>query len=104
MSDECDHEWLRDTPSGFTCGKCGADKLRWAEARIATLQERYPGHGHPWADFLHHRKRALVWLRDERKETPEETAVTMSMDPVQVRSILAHADEALSPGRDGKTE
>lgn len=56
----------------------------------------YPGHGHPWADFLHHRMRALVWLRDENKETPEATARTMSMDPGQVRMILSHADAVRS--------
>jgi hypothetical protein len=47
---------------------------------------------HPWGAFLHARARALRWLRDEMKETPEKTARTMSMDPTQVRLILEHVD------------
>jgi hypothetical protein len=52
----------------------------------------YRGQSSPWADFLHHRARALRWLRDEMNETPEKTAQTMAMDPGQVRLILAHID------------
>jgi hypothetical protein len=36
--------------------------------------------------------RALVWLRDEMHETPDQICKTMSMDPGQVRLILATAD------------
>lgn len=48
--------------------------------------------GHPWTDFLEARAVALVWLRDERKESPEGSAKIMSMDPTQVTMILAHTD------------
>lgn len=53
--------------------------------------------GHPWADFLEARKRALVWLRDDQKETPEAIARAMCMDPMQVILILMHADDAARP-------
>lgn len=47
---------------------------------------------HPWDAFLEARKRALVWLRNEMKESPEASARTMSMGPMQVILILMHAD------------
>ena len=40
----CQHDWRRDSglsvypTNSFTCTKCGADKLRWAESRIAELE------------------------------------------------------------------
>ena len=40
----CQHDWRRDSglsvypANSFTCTKCGADKLRWAESRIAELE------------------------------------------------------------------
>lgn len=52
----------------------------------------YPGKGHPWADFLHHRARAIDWLYsgegDERCKA-DDTAIarTLSMDTVQVYLI-----------------
>ena len=49
-ADECLHEWQRDRlkhtheqVNAFTCAKCGADKLRWAEARIAVLEAEVAG-------------------------------------------------------------
>jgi len=66
----------------------------------------YPGKGDCWADFLHHRARVLLeWEREGK--SPQESAQTMSMDPVQVRMILdacrssAEFDE--DPGRPAKT-
>lgn len=48
----------------------------------------YPGRGDPWADFLHHRSRVLaMWQADGK--SPEDSASLMSMDPGQVRLILA---------------
>jgi len=52
----------------------------------------YPSSGHPWADFLHHRARALRWLRDEMKKSDEAIARDLSMDPTQVTLILMHVD------------
>jgi len=54
--------------------------------------DRYIGGGHPWADFLHHRARALRWLRDVMGETAVQTCRTMQLDPVEVRRILLHVD------------
>jgi hypothetical protein len=40
----CRHDWYRDASlaghptNSFTCSSCGADKLRWVEARVATLE------------------------------------------------------------------
>ena len=48
----------------------------------------YPSRGEPWADFLHHRSRVLAMWQAEGK-SPEESARLMSMDPGQVRLILA---------------
>lgn len=50
---------------------------------------RYPGQGSPWADFLNARARVLEEWRQEGK-TAEQSARAMSMDPGQVRLILAH--------------
>lgn len=62
------------------------------KARLSALQAEmgrdYPGKGDAWADFLHHRARVLDEWADEGK-SPEESARIMSMDPVQVRLILA---------------
>lgn len=55
-------------------------------------KEKYPAEGHPWADFLYHRARALRWLRDGEKKTPEQIAKDMSMDATQVRLILMEVD------------
>jgi len=51
--------------------------------------QAYPGEGHPWADFLHHRARAIDWLFSGEgdpkcKEDDFAIARTLSMDPVQV--------------------
>ena len=48
---------------------------------------------HPWREFLHARMRCLAWLRDEMKETPEQSVVTMQMDAMQVRLLLATYDD-----------
>ncbi len=57
-----------------------------------TPEVNYPGKGNPWMDCLHHRARALRWLRDEMHETPAQIARTMSMDEIQVAGILYHVD------------
>ena len=53
----------------------------------------YPGNGHAWSDFLHHRARALRWLRDEMEKSPEQIVQDMTMDPTQVRLILMTVDK-----------
>jgi hypothetical protein len=50
----------------------------------------YPGQGHPWADFLHYRMRAIVELWHE-DTSPEEIARLMSMDPFQAILIYQTA-------------
>jgi|HubBroStandDraft_2_1064218.scaffolds.fasta_scaffold359140_2 hypothetical protein len=50
---------------------------------------------HPWEAFLQARMRCLAWLRDEMKETPEQTVVTMRMDPAQVQMLLKTYDESV---------
>jgi hypothetical protein len=52
----------------------------------------YPGEGHPWADFLHYRVRAMRWMRDEQRYDVVTIAAQLSMDAVQVARILAYAD------------
>ena len=52
----------------------------------------YPAKGHPWADFLHHRARAIDWLYYQNPDMAThhddiEIARTLSMDPVQVLLI-----------------
>lgn len=54
---------------------------------------RRPLAPHPWRDFLEARMRALVWMRDVMGYVPEESARQLSMDPGQVRLILATADD-----------
>jgi len=53
--------------------------------------ESYPGEGHPWADFLHHRARAIDWLYAEGVEgckgNDARIARTLSMERVQVYLI-----------------
>lgn len=51
---------------------------------------------HPWGDFLAARMRAVVWMRDEMHYSPEATADALSMDPGQVRLILASAERTPS--------
>jgi len=55
---------------------------------------------HPWSAFLRARAKALVWLRDEMRETAEESARTMSMDPKQIVLILMDADAAIMRAED----
>lgn len=55
--------------------------------KLAPASPRYPGQGHPWADFLNARARVLEMWRREGK-TPEASARDMSMDPTQVTLIL----------------
>jgi hypothetical protein len=52
----------------------------------------YPGKGHPWSDFLHHRARAIDWLysgegNEACKGNDGAIAGTLSMDPTQVYLI-----------------
>ena len=37
--------------------------------------------GHPWSDFLHHRARAMRWMRDEKGDSIEYIAAALSMAP-----------------------
>lgn len=53
---------------------------------------------HPWHAFLRARMRCLGWLRDEMGETPEQSVVTMRMDPAQVLSLLATYDAQVQGG------
>lgn len=54
----------------------------------ATPVSRRPGEGLPWADFLHYRARLLrAW--EAEGGTAEQSARRLSMDPGQVRLILA---------------
>lgn len=56
----------------------------------------YLGQGHPWADFLHHRKVVIHFFFGEGK-TPDEIARVLSMDGDQVlliaMSTAAEMDE-----------
>lgn len=52
----------------------------------------YPGQGHPWNDFLHHRARVMRWLRDEFGRAPKQIANQLSMDEQQVALVMAHVD------------
>ena len=57
----------------------------------------YPGKGHPWADFLYHRARAIQWLYDGEasdgcKGNDAEIARILSMDTTQVMLIRKHTD------------
>lgn len=47
-------------------------------------QQSYPGEGHPWADFLHHRARVIDWLYNGCKGNDAAIALTLSMEPTQV--------------------
>ena len=59
-----------------------------AKKSLVELLHTEPGYGHPWHNFLQARIRALVWLRDEVRATPDQIARTMSMDSDQVQQIL----------------
>lgn len=48
---------------------------------------------HPWHEFLRARMHCLAWLRDEMGETPEQSAITMVMDPQQVSLLLDTYDK-----------
>lgn len=43
----------------------------------------YPGQGHPWADFLHHRLRVIEEMLGEGK-TEQEIFQAIQVDRVQV--------------------
>lgn len=54
--------------------------------------DEYPGKGHPWADFLHHRARVIDWLYSGEvdngcKGNDAAIAYTLSMEPTQVLLI-----------------
>jgi hypothetical protein len=51
-------------------------------------RDDYPDKGYPWADFLHHRLRALRWLVNDEGKTLEQAEVILSMDRGQARAIL----------------
>ncbi len=84
--------WIR--VGRVKCGECGEwfsiETSRPAPEAAAT---KYPGQGSPWADYLHHRARALRWQRDEMGKNPEAIARDMTMDSVQVRLILMTVDQ-----------
>lgn len=55
-------------------------------------QGAYPGAGHPWADFLHHRARVIDWLYSGEADamfngSDEAIARCLSMDTMQVTLI-----------------
>ena len=55
-------------------------------------EESYPGKGHPWADFLHHRARTIDWLWSGDgdptcRHNPKRIADVLSMEPTQVHLI-----------------
>lgn len=55
-------------------------------------EDEYPGKGHPWADFLHHRARVIDWFYGgegdpDAKGDDRLIAKKLSMDPTQVRLI-----------------
>ena len=57
-----------------------------------TKAVKYPGEGHPWADFLHHRARAIDWLYSGEgaancKGNDIAVAAVLSMEPMQVMLI-----------------
>lgn len=81
-----------------------ADKLRALLASRPspeTEAKRYPGQGHPWADFLHHRARVLAQWRDEGK-TLGEMVTAIQMDATQARLIVMTVDD--NPGEYGRAE
>jgi acyl-coenzyme A synthetase/AMP-(fatty) acid ligase len=53
---------------------------------------------HPWHGFLRARMRCLAWLRDEMGKSPEQSVVTMRMDPEQVCLLLATYDSIAKGG------
>lgn len=64
-------------------------------------ESTYPGAGHPWSDFLHHRARVIDWLYsgtgDPRcKDDDEAIAKALSMGKIQVRLIRLR-DRSLTP-------
>lgn len=58
---------------------------------ITKKQDSYPGKGHCWSDFLHHRARVIDWMYaggvTGKPRDDEQIALALSMDPVQVRLI-----------------
>ena len=61
---------------------------------------------HPWSQFLYARAVAMVWMREEMNQSNKEIAKALSMDEMQVRSILMQWDESVTtprifPRRDG---
>lgn len=63
-----------------------------SEQQTKEKKVAYPGEGHPWADFLHHRARAIDWLYSGEgypacAGNDGAVARTLSMDPVQVMLI-----------------
>lgn len=59
----------------------------------------YPAKGHPWADFLHHRLRAIKWSQREMGSDVPALARTFSCDPFQIQLLLSTAVEG-----DGREE
>jgi len=56
------------------------------------MSVKYPGEGHPWADYLHHRARAIDWLfsgegQASCKDDDAAVAKVLSMEPQQVMLI-----------------
>jgi hypothetical protein len=49
----------------------------------------YPGKGHPWSDFLHHRLRAIKWSQSECGDSVERLVSTFSCDETQMRLLLS---------------
>jgi hypothetical protein len=82
---------MNDSPDGI-----GEDARR----RIAEMN--YPGKGHCWADFLHHRARVIDWLyagkgADHCKGNDAKIAKNLSMDTIQVY-LIRMRDRSLDHG------
>jgi hypothetical protein len=73
-------------------GKCekGANQTKARRCDVRTSDHQsYLGEGHPWADFLHHRARAIDWLYSGEvdngcKGNDAVIAQTLSMTSTQV--------------------
>lgn len=60
-------------------------------ARRMIAESQYPGKGHCWADFLHHRARVIDWMHaggvTGQPRDDNQIASALSMDAIQVNLI-----------------
>lgn len=78
----------------YSCREgCDPHIMETSEPQQETTTEGdYPGKGHPWADFLHHRARTIDWLYSGEgnpvcRENEIHIAMTLSMTATQVFMI-----------------